>query len=316
MDAATRSEARTRDSHVLRRTRHGEARCEFPSARARAHGRGRNFAFSKNAVFTREFARAVCPNAISKVVCPASNDDTTRAHQSKGWAAKPRGLPLKSEGQPSHRSLRSDPGRHPRGRRNSIPPRVEVWVGESPLSPSFAPLRRRSLGRDGADPLSRGTCDSTCERHGTTNMGRSGQTVERTLRGAQMLVRAVSTSAPCEGEGRGVRPCNDVDGSLVEHGVVRSATGSSRTCVLADSAESTLVTSVASAPCARWDGDPVVAREMEEMRRRPRGDVVRRRSLEEMRGFELVGTSSRPTPPGRVCTFGCHASIAMGSAPT
>ena len=57
------------------------------------------------------------------------------------------------------------------------------------------------------------------------------------------------------------------------------------------------------------------AARMVESRRRPRGDEAVRREVEEMRGVELVGTSSASAVSGFPRAFG-RVVIAMGSAPT
>ena len=81
-----------------------------------------------------------------------------------------------------------------------------------------------------------------------------------------------------------------------------------------DQAVSTWAASAAHAPCVRRDGDPDAARKSGVSRLR--GDKAGRRPLlEEMRGFELVGTSSAAAPPGRTRAL-ARVSIATGIALT
>jgi hypothetical protein len=75
--------------------------------------------------------------------------------------------------------------------------------------------------------------------------------------------------------------------------------------------ESTSGAHASDAPCAQRDGETAATR-MLESRRQLRGDEAVRRNVEEMRGVELVGTSSMLAVPGFPRTFGC-VSIAMGS---
>ena len=121
-----------------------------------------------------------------------------------------------------------------------------------------------------------------------------------TIRRDQWFARAAASSSPPwerECERAGARPYTPE---------VRAVD-----VAVAEMAESTCSASAGDAPCARWDGDPVVAWK-EERRRRLRGDLVRRRFSEEMRGIELVGTSSAAAPPGSVRI--CAREIALGSA--
>jgi len=174
----------------------------------------------------------------------------------------------------------------------------------------FAPPRSRAFGfENGADPQLRDAW-IPCERQFMRDTGRQGEAKGKVRREQRFARVAASLSPPCgvvSGMERvGARPYHAVE--------IADAASSAASSCKAGWAESTCSASAVHAPCARRDGDPVVAWKGER-RLRLRGDKVERRFLEEMRGFELVGTSSAAAPPGRVRATLC-AEIAMGSDQT
>lgn len=178
--------------------------------------------------------------------------------------------------------------------------------------PRASPLRHASLR-----PLARVGAGRTLSRcaswiHASAGKMRHTERSERATRierrGRERVFENKPWDGPCEGERNGARPYSSA--TAIPEGMANIAVAT-RT---AGWAESTCAVSAAHAPCVRWDGDPVV-RVDEEWRRRLRGDKAVRRPMEEMRGFELVGTSSAAAPPGRIRAL-AHASIATGIAQT
>jgi hypothetical protein len=141
---------------------------------------------------------------------------------------------------------------------------------------------------------------------------RHTERVERTTRcerrGRERAFGEWPCEVSCAREGDGARPYNVVTQFVATFAFDAGWLSST------DLAESTWAASAVHAPCTRWDGDPVAAWK-EEWRRRLRGDKVGWRPMEEMRGFELVGTSSAAAPPGRTRAL-ARVSIAKGFART